>query len=114
MKKLKHAHILAIIVVILFFAIMGFRWSMPDYGHEDNVLPMQKCVELCENTELDLSSGPCLSDDNLEWIIPNYVCDVAHEPREEMDSLTENQCKGYLNGVANYFVEVTPECDPIV
>jgi hypothetical protein len=38
------------------------------------------------------------------------VCDVAHEPREAADNLPANQCASYINGSANRFIEVTPEC----
>lgn len=72
------------------------------------------CKELCQ-AELhvgeDLSNGPCLSDDNPEWDIEDWVCDVAHNPREPVDNLPENQCQDFREGKAKHFVEVNPNCE---
>jgi len=67
-------------------------------------------MEFCEASTLDLSDGPCLSDDNPEWAIENWVCDVAHSPREAIDNLPENQCREFREGIASHFVEVDPNC----
>ena len=74
------------------------------------------CVQLC-NSALDsgqnLDSGPCLSDNNTDWNIYDWVCDVAHSPRIDMDNLPENQCSAYRDGQAHHFVEVDEKCDLI-
>jgi len=70
-----------------------------------------KCIELCKKSEIDLSNGPCLSDDNPEWDVNNWVCDVAHSPREAVDNLPENQCRAFREGKARHFVEVNPNCE---
>lgn len=51
------------------------------------------------------SSGPCLSNK----IIPGWVFDIAHNPREEIDNQPENQCADYQNGTAKHFVEFDPQ-----
>lgn len=74
--------------------------------------PIAKCITLCHDTlraEENLSNGPCLSNN----ISANYVCDVAHEPRAEVDNLPENQCEAYRNRTAKHFVEVDTECNLI-
>lgn len=71
------------------------------------------CVSLCKSYDGDLSNGPCLSDDNPEWDIDDWVCDVAHNPREDVDNLPENQCKEYREGYAKHFVEVDENCKVI-
>ena len=55
----------------------------------------------------DISSGPCILNPipNMDW-----VCDVAHLPRQDEDNLPQNQCSEYLN-TANHFVEVTQNCE---
>ena len=56
----------------------------------------------------DLSNGPCLLnpvENHSDW-----VCDVAHSPRETVDNLPENQCSAFREGRSHHFVEVTPEC----
>lgn len=51
---------------------------------------------------IDMSSGPCLSND----LMIGWVVDVVHSPREAMDDLSENQCAAYLEGRASHFVEI--------
>jgi len=71
----------------------------------------QKCLQLCASVRgtLDLSDGPCLSDTH-EWNISDWVCDVAHSPRQDVDNVPENQCQSYRSGLAKHFVEVSPDC----
>ena len=54
----------------------------------------------------DLSSGPCLSNE----VIPDWVCDVAHSPRIEVDNNPVNQCPAFKQKKAHHFVEVDEEC----
>jgi hypothetical protein len=56
----------------------------------------------------DLSAGPCLSNE----IVPGWVCDVAHYPREERDNDPANQCPEF--GIsASHFIEVDEACNVI-
>ena len=57
------------------------------------------------------ANGPCLSDNNPDWNITDWVCDVAHSPRQPVDDLSENQCQAFRNGQAHHFVEVDPSCN---
>lgn len=52
----------------------------------------------------DLADGPCLG-----VVLENWVADVAHDPREEVDDRPENQCEAYRSGEAEHFVELDPE-----
>jgi hypothetical protein len=83
---------------------------------EDKIVPderavisaVQKCVLHCSAAEkkgVDMSPGPCLGLIENDW-----VCDVAHNPRQPIDDLPENQCADFREGRAHHFVEVTPEC----
>lgn len=54
--------------------------------------------------ETDFSRGPCLSNE----IIPGWVADIAHNPRESIDDLPENQCAAYREGKARHFIELDP------
>ena len=56
-------------------------------------------------------NGPCLSDNNSEWNIADWVCDVAHSPRQDVDNLPENQCQAFRNSQAHHFVEVDSSCN---
>jgi len=52
----------------------------------------------------DLSNGPCISNN----LMPDWVADVAHDPRQEVDNFPENQCAAYREGNAHHFVELDP------
>ena len=54
----------------------------------------------------DLANGPCIAD---PLPIPNWVADIAHDPRQPVDDLPENQCASYRNGEAEHFVELDPD-----
>jgi len=80
-------------------------------NQKDSDTAAAACVARCEdalNAGENLSNGPCLSNE----IIKNWVCDVAHSPRQAVDNLLENQCSAY--GVtASHFVEVDTNCSVI-
>ncbi len=74
----------------------------------DRDLAIAKAKELWREKlyqEEDLSAGPCLSDS----LIPGWVADIAHDPRQEVDNQAENQCAAYRNGTAKHFVELDPQ-----
>jgi hypothetical protein len=56
----------------------------------------------------DFSGGPCLANPlpapNAEWVV-----DVAHEPRRDVDDDPANQCSAYREGEADHFVELDPD-----
>jgi hypothetical protein len=52
---------------------------------------------------VNFSSGPCLGVIKRDW-----VADVAHDPRQDVDDDPANQCEAYRNGDAHHFVELTP------
>lgn len=54
----------------------------------------------------DLANGPCLGT-----VAPDWVGDVAHNPRQAVDDLQENQCADFLDGRAHHFVEVDLNCN---
>lgn len=56
----------------------------------------------------DLSRGPCLSDAAMP---EGWVCDVAHEERQEVDNIPANQCAAFRLSQASHFVEVNEECE---
>ena len=81
---------------------------------EDKLTPKDKCLLHCKvwvQQGDDMSKGPCISDNNSGWDEPDWVCDVAHQPRKEVDNEPENQCQAYRNNEARHFVEVDTDCD---
>ena len=76
----------------------------------------QMCIDECnleKNKGTYLEDGPCLTDINARWNVDDWVCDVAHDPRQEVDNMNANQCTEYREGEATHFVEVTPDCELI-
>ena len=72
------------------------------------------CVKVCESEVAvgnDLSSGPCLV--NPFAGLTDWVCDVAHNPRQAVDNEPKNQCSAYRAGKATHFVEVDESCNII-
>lgn len=91
---------------LLVFFLLGCTQSLEEEKAKST------CIEECKKAlsgGKDLSSGPCLL--NLIKEIPNWVCDVAHAPRELVDNLEENECSIYREGRASHFIEFNPNCD---
>jgi len=51
---------------------------------------------------MDFSNGPCLTN----TLMPDWVVDIAHNPREAIDDLPDNQCSAFRDGKAHHFVEL--------
>ncbi len=102
-----------LIIIVLVGLSLAFLGCLQHLSPEEKIGndPVQKCVLLCEEAKekgLNLSSGPCLSNN----LAPGWVCDVAHWPREAVDNDPKNQCSEYGKS-AWAFVEVNPDCEPI-
>jgi len=101
-KKMKLIFLFLIVVIILSGCVQTVQTTDKDRA-------ITACVDLCKSSKENLSNGPCLSNE----IIPNWVCDVAHSPRQAVDNLAENQCSAYREGLAKHFVEVDTNCNLI-
>jgi hypothetical protein len=53
---------------------------------------------------VSMSRGPCLGE-----IMPGWVADVVHNPRQPIDEDPANQCAAYRKGEARHFVELDTE-----
>jgi hypothetical protein len=51
-------------------------------------------------------SGPCIAE-NVPGL-PDWVVDIAHNPRLPIDDEPANQCQRYRDGEAHHFVELEP------
>ena len=108
MKLLWIVVIIIVIVGIIYAAYVFYRPPLSDKGLFNESTAKQKCIQACQ-TALDagqnLENGPCLSNK----IADDWVCDVAHSPRQAIDNDPANQCPEYGKS-AKHFVEVTPDC----
>ena len=55
----------------------------------------------------ELDDGPCIAE-QLPGL-DDWVVDIAHDPRQDVDDDPANQCQRYRDGEASHFVELTPE-----
>lgn len=97
---------LLIVLVLVIIGVVGYYYYM---NWKETETAKGACIKACfeaKNEERNLNDGPCLSN----RIIDNWVCDVAHNPRQPIDDVTENQCIEY-GKTAFHFVEVDPNCN---
>lgn len=108
-----------IVVVVVFTGMMIFTMIMlatgvktanvnnPKYSDYETELIAKAKEIYTEKIEqgLDLTNGPCLSDE----LDGDWVLDIAHDPREEVDDLLENECPAYRDGRAKHFIELDEE-----
>lgn len=69
---------------------------------------MQKAREIYAELKKkgnDFSAGPCLTEN----LMPDWVADIAHNPRQAVDDNPENQCQSFRVGQAHHFVELDPD-----
>lgn len=105
---------LAIIIIVIVTAGIVYVFVVPRIPEvSDADRAMYACIFLCKaerNQGRSLDDGPCLSSGLEAWDLGDWVCDVAHKPRQDADKLPENQCPEYGMG-ASHFVEVSPVCE---
>jgi hypothetical protein len=97
---------LLIVLVLVVVGVVGYYYYI---GWKETETAKEACIKACfeaKSGERNLNDGPCLSNK----IIENWVCDVAHSPREPIDDVEENQCIEYRK-TAFHFVEVDPNCN---
>lgn len=57
-----------------------------------------------KQTGADFTNGPCLG-----IVAPDWVLDIAHNPRQTIDDLAENQCEQFKSGQTKHFIELDPD-----
>ncbi|KKQ79424.1 MAG: hypothetical protein UT02_C0036G0004 [Parcubacteria group bacterium GW2011_GWC2_38_7] len=71
---------------------------------EDLVQQAQRIYAQQKSQGVDFSRGPCLSD----GLASTWVVDMAHDPRQAIDDLPENQCPSFVTGKIKHFIELDP------
>lgn len=106
-KKVKLFILILVVILVTAFLVVKVN-KKPVYkkgssGVYDNAITTAIALYSTRAKEgLDMSKGPCLSND----LMPGWVVDIVHVPREEIDNLPENQCQAYLEGRARNFIEL--------
>jgi hypothetical protein len=73
---------------------------------EDTIALAKQAYQDAKARGVEMTRGPCLGVITKDW-----VADVAHAPRQDVDDDPANQCEAYRSGEASHFVELTPEGD---
>ena len=122
--------LIAVVLVVSIFWIAGCKKQISNQANDvvdavtgvgavkmklkaDADIAKAKCVTLCRSKLIDLAEGivagsPCIG--NPISGMPDWVCDVAHNPRQKIDDLPENQCSSFRTGRARHFIEVDSNC----
>lgn len=71
---------------------------------EDTIALAKQAYQDAKARGVNMSGGPCLGVITKDW-----VADVAHDPRQDVDDDPANQCDAYRSGEASHFVELDPQ-----
>lgn len=119
--KIRHRRLICASIITISFSLLGAGCSKSASQTEvvnratektSQTLAIDICRSTCASQKAlgtDLTSGPCLSGE----VVDDWVCDVAHDPRQKIDDEAANQCQTYRAGQTHHFVEVDPDCELI-
>jgi hypothetical protein len=98
-----------IIILIMAVAVAGLLVGCRGGGADDQaraaaITAAKSAFAQAESEGVDMANGPCLGQ-----VAPDWVADVAHDPRQPVDDDPVNQCEAYRSGEAHHFVELDPE-----
>lgn len=100
--------IVTVVVLLLIFSPMDKSYKPGIVSENDRAVSQaRKLFNEKKGLGMDFSNGPCLSND----LMPNWVADIAHDPRRAIDDLPENQCQAFREGRARHFVELDQNGD---
>jgi hypothetical protein len=71
------------------------------------VAQAQEAYDQARTSDKNLATGPCIAESLTG--LPDWVVDIAHDPRQDVDDDPANQCQRYRDGEASHFVELTPD-----
>lgn len=107
-KNLLAGATLAVIILTAYFTLAAnsnFSRTNPKNAVGTAVNQGKLLYQTEKGRNRDFSSGPCLSN----ALMPGWVLDIVHNPRQPVDDLAENQCSAYREGKAEHFVELDTE-----
>lgn len=106
----KTALVVLYLFVILTTVFFVYRFNSPKYIYKPGIwkeadVALNQAQNVYESKRQDgesFESAGCLSND----LMPDWVADIVHNPRDPVDDLPENQCPAYIEGRATHFVEL--------
>lgn len=106
MSSIARAAFITGVLATLALASCGGDDGASNSDRDKAVAEAHAAFQQAQKSGTDLSSGPCISE-SLPGL-PDWVADVAHDPRQPVDDQAANQCGRYRAGEAQHFVELTP------
>jgi hypothetical protein len=100
--RMRRLPLLALLPVVL---VIGCGGGEPSQGDQDRaVAEAMKAYKEAKASGTNLSRGPCIAEELPG--LPDWVADVAHDPRQPIDDDPANQCRRFREGEAHHFVEL--------
>ena len=102
--------LVALVAVTAASLLAGCGGSGEDVSQSDRDRAVDKAQAVyrqVQATGSTLSQGPCIAEELPG--LPDWVADIAHDPRQPADDDPGNQCQRYSSGQAHHFVELDPE-----
>jgi hypothetical protein len=97
----------ALLAVVAALGIAGCAGGGPGQADRDRaVTEAALAYHRAKASGKNLDRGPCISE-ALPGL-PDWVVDVAHDPRQPVDDKPANQCRRYRLAEAQHFVELDP------
>ena len=106
-----------VLIILTLISVLSLSGCIQQNEEDIEQQAINACIEECQRRfvlpEWDFESarGPCLLNPIPD--LPDWVCDVAHDPRQDVDNDPNNQCSAFREGTAHHFVEVDPNCELI-
>ena len=96
------------LLLALLVALMMAGCGGGDEGSQSDqdqaVAAAMKAYQEVKASGRNLADGPCIAE-QLPGL-PDWVVDVAHDPRQPVDDVPANQCTRFRDGDAHHFVEL--------
>lgn len=93
-------------IVVLIVLIIPFIPALTfSSGSKEKSQAMKEAKSVYEHQQaagVSFANGQCIA----ESLMPDWVADIVHNPRDPMDDLPENQCQSYRAGSTHHFVEL--------
>jgi hypothetical protein len=96
-----------VIAVVLAALIAGCGGKSEHVDQSDRDRAVDKAQAVYHDSAASgraLSEGPCIAEEVPG--LPDWVVDIAHDPRQPADDDPANQCERYRSGQAHHFVEL--------
>ncbi len=98
---------LALLALFPVALLIGCGGGSPGQDTRDRaVTEAVQAYHEAKRSGVDLSRGPCIAEQLPD--LPDWVADVAHDPRRPVDDEAANQCQRFRDGDAHHFVELSP------